>query len=124
MIASDGGIVPSRTGVVHPRNYGTFPRVLRKYVRETGLLKLEEAVRKMTSLPARKYGMRDRGMVAVGMKADIVLFDPKTVGDRATFDNPHTFPVGIRHVIVNGRVAWNGRTMSRRRSGEVIRHGV
>jgi N-acyl-D-amino-acid deacylase len=124
MIASDGGIVPSRTGVVHPRNYGTFPRVLREYVRETGLLRLEEAVRKMTSLPARKYGMRDRGMLAVGMKADIVLFDPKTIGDRATFDSPHTFPVGIRHVIVNGQVEWNGRSLSRRRAGEVIRHGV
>ena len=122
MIASDGGIVPTRTGVVHPRNYGTFPRVLREYVRESKLMSLEEAVRKMTSLPARKFGIRDRGVLAVGMKADVVLFDPKTVGEKATFDNPHAFPVGIKHVIVNGSVAWNGRSISRRRAGESIRH--
>lgn len=122
MIASDGGIVPSREGVVHPRNYGTFPRVLREYVRETGLMTLEEAVRKITSLPARKFGILDRGIIAVGMKADVVLFDPKTVGDKATFDNPHAFPAGIKWVIVNGQVAWNGRSVSKQRTGEVIRH--
>lgn len=122
MIASDGGIVPSRKGVVHPRNYGTFPRVLREYVSETGLMTLEEAIRKMTSLPARKFGILDRGIIAVGMKADMVLFGQKTVEDKATFDEPHTFPAGINCVIVNGKVAWNGRSISEQRSGEVIRH--
>ena len=122
MIASDGGVVPSQEGVVHPRNYGTFPRVLREYARETGLMTLEETIRKMTSLPARKFGIRDRGIIAVGMKADMVLFDPKTVSEKATFDNPHAFPDGIRWVIVNGQVAWDGNSVSKQGTGEVIRH--
>jgi len=121
MIASDGGIVASREGVVHPRNYGTFPRILREYVREGKLMRLEEAVRKMTSLPARKFGILDRGLIAVGMKADLVLFDPETVADRATFEEPHAFPVGIATVIVNGGIAWNGTTISKQRTGQVIR---
>jgi len=123
MIASDGGIVPSRRGVVHPRNYGTFPRVLREYVRERGLMSLEEAVRKMTSLPATKFRIPDRGIIAVGMRADLVLFAPGTVAERATFDEPHAFPVGVKRVIVNGSVAWNGRAVSRQRAGVVIRKG-
>lgn len=123
MIGSDGGIVRSRQGIVHPRNYGTFPRVLREYVRQLKLMSLEEAVRKMTSLPARKFGILDRGLVAVGMRADLVLFDPETVADRATFDRPHEFPVGIKYVIVNGHVAWNGRSISRTRAGMAIRKG-
>jgi len=122
MIASDGGVVPSQEGVVHPRNYGTFPRVLREYVRENRLMKLEEAVRKMTSLPARKFGILDRGIVAVGMKADIVLLDPNTVGERTTFDNPHAFPDGINWVIVNGKIGWDGNSVSEKGNGAVIRH--
>ncbi|MFC1716664.1 amidohydrolase family protein [Candidatus Poribacteria bacterium] len=122
MIASDGGVIPSQDGVVHPRNYGTFPRVLREYVRETGLMSLEEAIRKMTSLPARKFGILDRGIIAIGMKADLVLLDPKTVGEEATFDNPHAFPTGINWVIVNGQIAWNGHSVSEHGTGEVIRH--
>ncbi len=122
MVASDGGVIPSQEGVVHPRNYGTFPRVLREYVRETGLMTLEEAVRKMTSLPARKFGILDRGTIAVGMKADMVLFEPDTVADKATFDNPHAFPAGIRRVIVNGQIAWDGCSISKQGTGEVIRH--
>jgi len=122
MIASDGGIVPSQEGVVHPRNYGTFPRVLREYVRENGLMTLEEAVRKMTSLPARKFGILDRGIIAVGMKADMVLFDPKTVADEATFSNPHAFTTGINWIIVNGHIAWDGSSISEHRTGQVIRH--
>jgi N-acyl-D-aspartate/D-glutamate deacylase len=121
MIGSDGGVIRSRRGVVHPRNYGTFPRVLRQYVGELKLLSLEEAVRKMTSLPARRFGLLDRGMVAVGMKADLILLDPERVADRATFERPHSFPAGIRCVIVNGHVAWDGRSASRRRAGTVIR---
>ena len=121
MIASDGGVVPSRDGVVHPRNYGTFPRVLREYVREQNLMSFEEAVRKMTSLPARKFGLPDRGHIALGMKADLVLFDPETVADRATFEAPHAFPTGISHVLVNGSIAWDGEKISERRTGQVIR---
>ena len=121
MIASDGFIVPSRTGVVHPRNYGTFPRVLREYVREKRQMSFEQAIRKMTSLPARKFGIPERGILAVGMRADLVVFDPDTVAERATFDQPHRFPVGVKRVIVNGHIAWNGRAVSKRRSGVVIR---
>lgn len=121
VIASDGGVVLSRKSPVHPRHYGTFPRVLGDYARDRRLLSLEDAVRKMTSLPARKFGLTDRGLVAVGMKADLVLFDPQTVADRATFDESHTFPDGIKRVIVNGHVAWNGRSVSRQRAGEVVR---
>jgi len=121
MIASDGGVVPERKGVVHPRYYGTFPRVLREYVRERGLLSFEDAVRKMTYMPARKFGLRDRGLVAPGMAADLVLFDPDTIGENATFEDPHAYPTGIACVIVNGRVAWNGRSLARERSGQVIR---
>jgi len=121
MIASDGGVVPERKGVVHPRNYGTFPRVLREYVRERGTISLEDAVRRMAYLPARKFGLMDRGLIAIGMKADIVLFNERTVSERATFDKPHSFPVGIERVIVNGAIAWNGRSVSRRRAGKAIR---
>jgi len=121
MIASDGGIVPSRDGVVHPRNYGTFPRVLREYVREQKLMRFEEAIRKMTSLPARKFGLFDRGLIARGMKADLVLFDPETVADRATFENPHAFPAGVDYILVNGSIAWDGEKISEKRTGQVIR---
>lgn len=119
MIASDGGVVTSRQGVVHPRNYGTFPRVIREFVRERGLMTLEEAVRKMTSLPARKFGISDRGVIAVGMRADLVLFDPQAIADRATFDDPHAFPAGIAYVMVNGSV--DRASASRPRNGMVIR---
>lgn len=121
MIASDANVVTDRSVPVHPRNYGAFPRVLREYVRERKLLTLEEAVRKMTSMPARKFGIRDRGTIAPGFKADLVLFDAKKVHERTTFARPHAYPTGIARVIVNGQVAWNGRELSRRRAGEVIR---
>jgi N-acyl-D-amino-acid deacylase len=87
---------------VHPRSYGTFPRVLGQYVRDEKLLTLEEAVRKMTSQAAARANLLDRGIVRAGMKADLVIFDPATVGDRSTFDDPHHFSVGISSVIVNG----------------------
>jgi len=89
-------------GKPHPRAYGTFPRVLGRYVREQGVMPLEEAIRKMTSLPARKLGLWDRGVLRPGMKADITVFHPETVIDQATFTEPHQFPVGIPWVIVGG----------------------
>jgi N-acyl-D-amino-acid deacylase len=88
----------------HPRAYGTFPRILGKYVREEQVLSLEQAVRKMTSLPAQRLGILNRGLLKAGMAADIVIFDPDTVIDKATYVNPHQFPEGINHVIVNGNV--------------------
>ncbi len=121
MIASDGDLVVSPRGMPHPRSLGTFPRVIREYVRERKLLTLPDAIRRMTSFPARKFGIPERGVLAPGMKADVVVFDPKRIADRATFEKPRAYPVGIRAVIVNGQIAWNGRSISRRRAGEVIR---
>lgn len=102
-IDSDGTAVsPEFGGQPHPRYYGTFPRVLGRYVREHKVLTLEEAVRKMTSLPAQRMKLSDRGVLRAGMAADIVVFDPDKIIDRATFEQPHQFPEGISHVIVNG----------------------
>jgi N-acyl-D-amino-acid deacylase len=107
MIGSDGSALAPygelAAGRHHPRSYGTFPRVLGRYVREERLLSLSEAVHKMTGLPARRLGLRDRGMIRVGAKADLVVLDPRTVGDLATYEDPHRYPRGIEHVLVNGR---------------------
>ena len=102
MIGSDGiesGEKP------HPRLYGTFPRILERYVRELKVLTLEDAVRKMTSLTAARLGLTDRGVIKIGMKADLIIFDPERVEERATFNDPHLEPVGIEYVIVNGGVS-------------------
>jgi N-acyl-D-amino-acid deacylase len=106
-IGSDGAAVnPSMTfmGRPHPRFYGTFPRVLGVYVREKGVLTLPDAVRKMTSLPAQIMGLQDRGLLRPGMAADLTIFDPETIRDRATFEDPSQYPAGIPYVIVNGVV--------------------
>jgi dihydroorotase/N-acyl-D-amino-acid deacylase len=106
-----GGLDPARRGgvLVHPRAYGTYPRVLAKYVREEGVITLEHAIRIMTSAVADRLGLHDRGQVRPGMHADVVIFDPATVSDRATFTEPHQLSVGIRDVWVNGqRVLANG----------------
>ena len=102
MIASDGRLTRPGEGHPHPRWYGTFPRVLAVYVRDKGVLTLEEAVHKMTGMPAARLELADRGRVAEGMIADLVVFDPATIGDRATFQDPHNYPVGVEQVIVNG----------------------
>ncbi len=123
-IASDGSISEPGPSVPHPRNYGTFPRVLGRYVRELKVLSLPEAVRKMTSLPAARMGLTDRGTIAVGLMADLVVFDPKTVADRATFTQPHQYPVGIPHVVVNGQVEVENGAMTSARAGRVLRHSA
>jgi dihydroorotase/N-acyl-D-amino-acid deacylase len=120
MIASDGGVVPFGAGVPHPRNYGTFARVLGFYVRERRLLTLEDAVRKMTSLPANRLGLRDRGLIRPGMKADLVVFDPAAIADRATFLDPHRYAVGVHHVILNGRPAMLSGKLTGARPGRVL----
>ena len=100
-----GGVDPAwatERGPTHPRAYGTYPRVLGKYVREEGVLTLEEAVRKMTSSVSDRLGLRDRGLLRAGYFADVVIFDPETISDRATFENPHQLSVGVRDVWVNG----------------------
>jgi N-acyl-D-aspartate/D-glutamate deacylase len=89
-------------GPTHPRTYGTFPRVLGKYVREEGVLPLEDAIRKMTSAVADRLGLRNRGLLREGYYADVVLFDPATVSDRATFAESHQLSVGISDVWING----------------------
>ncbi len=120
MVASDGGIRPAGE-LVHPRHYGTFPRVIREYVREKKLLSLEEAVRKMTSFPAGKFGIYDRGILRPGMKADITIFDRETFRDTATFEKPASYPPGLKWVIINGNAAWEGKSASTGRHGAVIR---
>ncbi len=122
-IASDGRLVRPGDGHPHPRWYGTFPRVLGHYVRERGVLTLEEAVRKMTSLPADRLGMTDRGRIREGLRADIVVFDPETVIDRATFEDPHQYPDGIPWVIVGGTVTVEEGRFLDLRPGRVLRHG-
>ncbi len=108
MVCSDGGAYapygPLSSGSPHPRGYGAFPRLLGRYVREEGALSLAEAVRKVTSAPAARVGLGDRGRVAPGLRADLVAFDPATVEDRATFTDPHRYPVGIPVVVVGGAV--------------------
>ncbi len=104
-VASDGGVRVFGEGVPHPRAYGTNARVLAEFVRNRGTITLEDAIRRMTSLPARTFGFRDRGLLREGFAADIVLFDPAKVQDKATFAKPHQYTEGFDYVIVNGKVA-------------------
>ena len=104
-IASDGWGPDRAMGHPHPRSFGTFPRVLGRYRRDVGLFTLEEAVRKMTSLPAARLGLADRGVLKEGAAADIVIFDPDAIADTATFDDPMRYPDGIDYVVVNGVIA-------------------
>ncbi len=115
MIASDGGINNN-----HPRGSGTFPRVLGRYVREEKWLTLPDAIRKMTSMPAARLKLKDRGTIAVGMKADLMLFDPATIADRSTFEQPRLRARGINRVFVNGRPVWVGDSPADDRPGVVL----
>lgn len=124
MIASDGRIVRPGDGHPHPRWYGTFPRVLGRYVRERHVLTLEAAIHKMTGLPAARLGLGDRGRVVEGARADLVVLDPATVRDRATFEMPHQYPEGIDYVLVNGVLAVEGGRPTDARAGRVLRRGV
>jgi N-acyl-D-aspartate/D-glutamate deacylase len=123
MVASDGSAMspngPLGRSPVHPRNYGTFPRVLGPYVRNQGLLTWEAAVAKMTSLPAARFGLRGRGRISEGSFADVVVFDPATIADTAVFGAPHTYPSGVDAVVVNGAVAWRGGNGAR--AGRTLR---
>lgn len=120
MIASDSGVRQIDEGVPHPRGYGNNVRVLGHYVRELHLLSLEDAIRKMTSLPAQTFGFRDRGMLREGFAADLVIFDEKAIADRATFDAPHQFPVGISYVLVNGELVFADGQMTGARPGVAL----
>lgn len=121
MIASDGRLTRPGQGVPHPRAYGTFPRVLGVYVREKKVLTLEEAVKKMTSMPADRLSLTDRGRLTSGAVADVVVFDATTVSDRGTFESPHQYPVGIPFVVVNGTVVVDKGAMTAARPGHVLR---
>ena len=120
MIASDGSIPIFGQASPHPRSYGTFARVLGVYVREKKLLTLEEAVRKMTSFPAARLGLTDRGLLRPGMKADLAIFDPARVKDPATFAQPHQYAEGFSHVLVNGQVVFENGAMTAARPGVVL----
>jgi N-acyl-D-amino-acid deacylase len=115
MVASDGGVANN-----HPRGAGTFPRVLGRYVREQAWLSLPEAIRKMTSLPAARLKLADRGRIATGLKADLVLFDAQTVLDHATFEQPRALATGIATVWVNGGEVWDGNRAAVARPGRVL----
>lgn len=116
MVSSDGGI-----GSRHPRGAGSYPRVLGHYVRELGWLSLPEAIRKMTSLPAKRFKLADRGLIRVGFKADVVVFDPNTIIDRATFKEPQLISEGVKFVFVNGREVWINRGATSYRPGKALR---
>ncbi len=120
MVASDGGIVEFGTGAPHPRNYGTNARVLARYVREKKVLRLEEAIRKMTSMPAQRFGLADRGLIRQGLWADVVVFDEKTVADLATYEKPHAMSAGYKYVIVNGTVVVEDGKHTGARPGKIL----
>jgi N-acyl-D-amino-acid deacylase len=120
MIGSDGGIPVFGKDHPHPRSYGTFARVLAVYVRERKIITLEDAVRKMTSFPAQRLGLLDRGMLRPGMKADVAVFDPAQVRDAATFERPHQYAKGFSLVVVNGQVVFEREAMTAARPGRVL----
>ncbi|HEX5580872.1 MAG TPA: D-aminoacylase [Gemmatimonadaceae bacterium] len=125
MVCSDGGAFavegPARRGVPHPRALGSFPRVIARYVRERGALTLEQAVHRMSGAPASRLRLADRGRIAEGLAADVVVFDPATIADRATFEDPYQYPVGIAAVIVNGAPALQDGLRTTARTGQVAR---
>jgi len=120
MVGSDGQIPVFGEGNPHPRSYGNFVRVLGRYVRERKALSLEEAVRKMTSLPAARLKLLDRGLLRPSMKADVAVFDPARVADQATFTQPHQYAEGISWVLVNGKPVVANGAVTKERPGRVL----
>lgn len=121
IIASDGRITEFNKGFPHPRVHGTFPRVIGHFARDKNVLSIQEAIRKMTSLPAHRLGLLDRGWIKEGYIADIVLFDPETIIDKATFEQPHQYPDGINIVMINGNIALDKDGLSENRYGQILR---
>ncbi len=124
MVASDSGVRRFGEGVPHPRGYGNNARVLGAYVRDLKLITLEDAVRKMTSLPAQTFGLRDRGLVREGMAADLVIFDDATVADPSTFEKPHQYAAGFSYVVVNGAPVIDAGRATGARPGRALRHAT
>lgn len=122
MIASDGGIPAFGSGAPHPRNYGTFARVLARYVRELQVLTLEDAIHKMSGLSAARLGLTDRGVLREGAVADLVVFDPTTIQDHATFEAPHQYATGVVDVFVSGQAVVLDSVMTGARPGQVLRN--
>jgi N-acyl-D-aspartate/D-glutamate deacylase len=120
MIETDGDPIAYGMGFPHPRSYGAFPRVLARYVRELQVLTLEEAVRRMTSLAAEQIGQPDRGRIRPGAFADVTVFDADQIQDRATYLDPHQYPFGIHHVIVNGVPVIRAGVLTGERPGRVL----
>jgi N-acyl-D-amino-acid deacylase len=124
MVASDAGVRKLGLGVPHPRGYGNNARVLGRFVRELGVLRLEDAVRKMTSLPAQTFRLGRRGLIQEGFVADLVLFDDQTIRDNATYDDPHHFPTGIQAVFVRGVAVLQDGKLTGARPGQAIRRAA
>ena len=120
-VASDGGVRVPGEGLPHPRSYGTNARVLAEYVRRRHVLTLEDAIRRMTTLPARTFNFQDRGQIREGAAADILIFDPDKVEDRATFINPHQYSAGFDYVLVNGKIEVEDGKLTAARGGVVLR---
>ena len=120
MIASDAGLVAPGTAHPHPRSFGAFPRVIGRYVRDKRLLTLEEAVRKMTSLPADVLGLRERGRLRQGLWADIVIFDPVVFEDAATYDHPRRIGPGLSYVLVNGEIVVEAGRATGKKPGRIL----
>jgi N-acyl-D-amino-acid deacylase len=125
MVGTDSGSSSTtgfmRRGKPHPRGFGSYPKILGRYVRELGVLRLEDAIRKMTSMPAQRFGILDRGLIRPGMWADITVFNPDTVIDKATYQNPHQYPDGIEYVIVNGVVTVDKGVYTGALAGKTLR---
>jgi N-acyl-D-amino-acid deacylase len=119
LIASDS--LTCETGKPHPRLYGTFPRVFAKYVRDEKVLTLEQAVRKLTSFPVQRFKLGKRGLLVPGYAADLAVFDPETIQDHATFEDPRQYPQGITQVIVNGKPTFDQDQHTHAREGQLIR---
>jgi N-acyl-D-amino-acid deacylase len=122
-VVTDGWNGVPEKGKTHPRSVGTFPRVLGHYARDKGVISMEEAIRKMTSLPAQRLGIKNRGTIAPGYKADLIVFDPDKIIDKATYDDPWQYPEGIESVYVNGVLVIDGGDMTGRRPGLALRKG-
>ena len=116
--ATDGPLAGSKS---HPRGWGSYPRILGRYVRDEHLLSLEEAIHKMTGLSATKVGLRERGELREGYFADLTVFDPQTVIDRATFEMPNQFPEGIKYVVINGQISVDNGQRTTALAGRVLR---
>jgi N-acyl-D-amino-acid deacylase len=120
MIASDAGVYEFGKNMPHPRGYGTNARVLGRYVREQKVLNLEEAIRRMTSLPAQRIGLQNRGLLKVGFAADVVVFDENTIEDKATFESPHAYSEGFKMVMVNGKIVLQDEKTTNERPGVIL----